>query len=147
MRPITPPSMPRSTARSPPETRRRSSRSTATRRYGAATARPWHAGILWDADPRLAEPLIAALRADPDLVVGDNEPYSGTLANDSMYRHATRRGLAHGLLEIRQDLIGDGAGAEAWAERLAPIFADLNRRPGVHDIHRYGSRTGPVDPI
>ena len=109
--------------------------------------RPWHAGVLWDSDPRLAEPLIAALRADADLIVGDNEPYAGALANDTMYRHATRRGLAHGLLEIRQDLIGDSAGAEAWANRLAPIVADLNRLPGVHDIRRFGSLAGPVEPL
>ncbi len=108
--------------------------------------RPWHAGVLWDIDPRFAEPLIAELRADPDLVVGDNEPYSGALVNDSMYRHATRRGLAHGLIEIRQDLIGEAAGAKAWADRLAPIVADLNRRPGMHDIRFYGSRSGPVAP-
>ena len=91
-------------------------------------ARPWHAGVLWDTDPRLAVPLIEALRADPALVVGDNEPYAGALANDTMYRHATARGLAHALIEIRQDLIGDEAGAAAWAERLAPILADLNAR-------------------
>ncbi|HET7717828.1 MAG TPA: N-formylglutamate amidohydrolase, partial [Bauldia sp.] len=69
--------------------------------------RPWQVGILWDADPRLPEPLIRRLRADADLVVGDNEPYSGALAGDTLYRHATRRGLAHALVEIRQDLISD----------------------------------------
>ncbi len=104
--------------------------------------RPWHAGVLWDSDPRIAVPLIAALRAEDDLVVGDNEPYSGVLANDSMYRHCSRRGIAHGLLEIRQDLIGEAAGAEAWAERLARVVSGLNRLPGVHAIRHYGSRAG-----
>lgn len=109
--------------------------------------RPWHAGVLWDSDPRLARPLIAALRASGDLVVGDNEPYSGALANDCMYRHASRRGLAHALVEIRQDLIGEAAEAEAWAGRLAEIVARLDRLPGVHAVRRYGSRAGglPVD--
>jgi predicted N-formylglutamate amidohydrolase len=110
-------------------------------------ARPWQAGVLWDADPRLAEPLIAALRSDGDLVVGDNEPYSGALAGDTLYRHATRRGLAHALVEIRQDLIAEADGVEAWAGRLADILARLNRLPEVHAIRHYGSRTGPVDPI
>ncbi len=109
--------------------------------------RPWHAGVLWDVDPRMAEPLIAALRVDPDLIVGDNEPYTGALANDSMYRHATRRGLAHGLLEIRQDLIGDPAGVASWIDRLAPIVSKLNSRADVHAIRHYGSHTGPVVPI
>jgi predicted N-formylglutamate amidohydrolase len=110
-------------------------------------ARRWHAGILWDRDDRLASPLIAALAADPTLVVGDNEPYSGALANDVLYRHATRRGLANVLVEIRQDLIGDPAGAADWVSRLAPVLADLNERPGIHDIAHFGSRTGPVSPI
>ena len=38
--------------------------------------RPWHVGVLWNDDPRLPEPLLAELRRDPALVVGDNEPYS-----------------------------------------------------------------------
>ena len=109
--------------------------------------RPWHAGVLWDRDPRLAEPLIAALAADPSLVVGDNEPYSGALANDTLYRHGTRRGLAHALIEIRQDLIADETGARAWSEQLAAILADLNRREEIHKVHHYGSLSGPVDPI
>jgi predicted N-formylglutamate amidohydrolase len=109
--------------------------------------RPWQAGILWDADPRLAQPLIEQLRADGDLVVGDNEPYSGALAGDTLYRHATRRGLAHALVEIRQDLIADDEGVEAWATRLAGILADLNRMPAVHEVRHFGSRTGPVAPI
>ena len=109
--------------------------------------RPWHAGILWDADPRLAAPLVAALRADSALVIGDNEPYSGALANDTLHRHGTGRGLAHALIEIRQDLIGDQAGAGAWAERLAAILADLNRRPDLHELSYHGSRTGPVAPV
>jgi predicted N-formylglutamate amidohydrolase len=109
--------------------------------------RPWHASILWDVDPRFAVPLIEALRADSELIVGDNEPYSGALTNDTMYRHATRRGLAHALVEIRQDLIGDEAGAEAWAERLEPLVARLNREPDLHVIRHFGSRSGPVEPL
>ncbi|MEX0853262.1 MAG: N-formylglutamate amidohydrolase [Bauldia sp.] len=109
--------------------------------------RPWHAGILWDADPRLAVPLVAALRADTGLVIGDNEPYSGALTNDTMHRHGTRRGLAHALIEVRQDLIGDEEGALDWAARLTAVLADLNRRGALHDIRHHGSRMGPVESI
>lgn len=109
--------------------------------------RPWQVGILWDADPRLAVPLIEALRADPELVVGDNEPYDGALAGDALYRHATARGLAHALVELRQDLIADEAGVEAWAERLAAILAELGRLPAIREVRHFGSRTGPVIPI
>ena len=104
--------------------------------------RPWHAGVLWDLDPRFAVPLIAALRSDPALIVGDNEPYAGALANDTMNRHASRRGLAHALIEIRQDLIGDEAGVAAWAARLSPILAAINARPEVHEVRRFGSKSG-----
>ncbi len=43
-------------------------------------ARPWQVGVLWDADPRLPDPLMRLLAAEGDLVVGDNEPYDGALA-------------------------------------------------------------------
>ncbi|WP_067218631.1 N-formylglutamate amidohydrolase [Stappia indica] len=103
--------------------------------------RPWHAGILWDSDPRFALPLLDALRTDPDLVVGDNEPYDGALKNDCMYRHGTARGLAHALLEVRQDLIKDAAGIEAWTQRLVPLVATvLQQAPDLNTIRHYGSR-------
>jgi predicted N-formylglutamate amidohydrolase len=105
-------------------------------------ARPWHAGVLWDRDPRFAEPLIAALRSDPALVVGDNEPYAGALKNDTLYRHATSAGLAHALLEVRQDLIADRRGVDAWSERLVGILTQLNRDPAMHEIHHWGSQAG-----
>ncbi len=109
--------------------------------------RPWQIGILWDADPRLAQPLIDGLRADGDLVVGDNEPYSGDLTGDTLYRHATRRGLAHALIEIRQDLIADEGGVEAWAARLAALLVAINGMAELHEVRHFGSRTGPVAPI
>jgi predicted N-formylglutamate amidohydrolase len=97
--------------------------------------RPWHIGILWDKDPRIAVPLIDNLRARTELVVGDNEPYSAREpAGYSMLRHAIPAGLPHALLEIRQDLIDTPPGAEEWAESIAaalrPILAtpDLYRR-------------------
>jgi predicted N-formylglutamate amidohydrolase len=109
--------------------------------------RRWHAGVLWDRDDRIAGPLIAALEAEGDLVVGDNEPYAGALVNDTMYRHGTRRGLAHVLIEIRQDLIATEAGVAEWVGRLTPIIDRINRLSGVHDIRQYGSLSGPVSPI
>ena len=84
------------------------------------------------------------LSGDPLLTVGDNEPYDGALQGDTMYRHAIVQGFAHALLEIRQDLIADPAGAEEWALRLAPIVDAINRRPDMHEARQYGSRTGPM---
>jgi predicted N-formylglutamate amidohydrolase len=105
-------------------------------------ARPWHAGVLWDSDPRLSLPLLAALRADPALVVGDNEPYDGALEGDSMCRHATARGLAHALIEVRQDLIAADAEAARWGEKLATLLEPLLARPDMHEIRHFGTRAG-----
>jgi predicted N-formylglutamate amidohydrolase len=93
------------------------------------TSRPWHAGVLWDRDPRLAVPMLAALRRHGEYFIGDNEPYSGRHTADySIDRHAEARGIAHAGIEIRQDLIGDEAGQDRWAaiigDALAPILAD-----------------------
>jgi predicted N-formylglutamate amidohydrolase len=102
--------------------------------------RPWHCGILWDQDPRLPHALLTRLTSDPALVVGDNEPDTGALKGDTMNRHATARGLAHAIVEVRQDLIADTEGAEAWADRLAVILADLVGREPLHHVLHYGSR-------
>ena len=84
-------------------------------------ARPWDVGILWDRDGRLAMPLMARLRA-AGFTVGDNEPYSGALENDCLYRHGTMNALPHVLIEIRQDLISNDDAARSFALRLAPIL-------------------------
>ena len=85
--------------------------------------RPWHVGVLWDKDPRLPLPLMAALREEPGLTVGDNEPYTGRNKHGySIPMHAEARGLAHALLEIRQDLIDTRHGVAEWADRLERAF-------------------------
>ncbi|MBZ9806405.1 N-formylglutamate amidohydrolase [Mesorhizobium sp. BR1-1-9] len=106
--------------------------------------RPWHVGVLWDRDDRVARPLIDMLAADKNLVVGDNEPYDGALRGDTMFRHAIVNGYAHALIEIRQDLIATGGDALSWAERLAPIVDAIDRRPDIHKVKMFGSRTGPL---
>jgi predicted N-formylglutamate amidohydrolase len=105
--------------------------------------RPWHAAVLWDNDPRAVHPLIEALEASGDVLVGNNEPYDGALRGDTMFRHCMETGLAHALIEVRQDLIDNDAGVADWDERLGPILAGLNERPELHEFRRYPSRTGP----
>ena len=86
--------------------------------------RPWHVGILYShRDTRLALPLLARLRAERDLCVGDNEPYAGHLEGDSIDLHALGPGRPNVLVEVRNDLIADLGGQLAWADRLAPILA------------------------
>lgn len=89
-------------------------------------ARPWHVGLLWDRDGRMAVPLIDALRRDPHLCVGDNQPYSGRDQHGyTIETHALPRGLPNVLIEVRQDLVATDADAAAWADRLAAPLADI----------------------
>jgi predicted N-formylglutamate amidohydrolase len=103
--------------------------------------RPWHVTVLWDSDPRLPRQLLAGLEAEGDLVVGDNEPYDGALAGDTINRHATRQGLSNALIEVRQDLIADAAGATAWGERLARVLGPILKDPLHHRAEMHPTRT------
>jgi predicted N-formylglutamate amidohydrolase len=93
--------------------------------------RPWHIGILWDRDGRLARPLLERLKREPDIVAGDNEPYSGELENDTLYRHGTMHGLPHVLIEVRQDLIADREGVQQWAGKLSRWLDDAIKAMGA----------------
>ena len=95
-----------------------------TPQFKGRSARPWHIALLWDRDARLLQPLLARLRAESDLVVGDNEPYTGQLYGDCMWTHGTNRGLPHVLIEIRNDLIDSPEHQADWAARLAPLIRD-----------------------
>lgn len=83
-------------------------------------ARPWHVGVLSDQDRRLAEALIAELRASGDWCVGDNQPYAPA---DGVYHSMARHGQDHGLLcamlEVRNDLLADDAAVQRWCDTLA----------------------------
>ena len=88
--------------------------------------RPWHIGVLFDRDERLAQPLLAALRRRGDLVVGENQPYSARNGHGySLAVHGEGRGIRHVELEIRQDLIGDDVGATRLAGILAEALTPL----------------------
>ncbi|MET3843438.1 N-formylglutamate amidohydrolase [Bradyrhizobium sp. OAE829] len=94
----------------------------------AGIARPWHIGTLYQRDKLLPPLLLQLLRAEPDLVVGDNEPYAVSDQTDyTIPVHAEARGLMNTGIEIRQDLISDQAGEKAWADRLARILGEIER--------------------
>jgi predicted N-formylglutamate amidohydrolase len=100
--------------------------------------RPWHAGVLFNRDARLAELLLPLLRHEGDLhegdlhggdleegglLIGRNEPYAASALSDySLVEHGERRDIPCVELEIRQDLISDEAGQAAWAARLARLL-------------------------
>lgn len=83
--------------------------------------RPWHVGILYNRDARAALIAIPMLEA-AGLHVGDQLPYSGTILNATMNRHAEARGIPYLGVEMRQDLVGDAAGQVRFADCLAPVI-------------------------
>jgi predicted N-formylglutamate amidohydrolase len=88
-------------------------------------SRPWHAGMLYNRDQRLARALIELLGRDRELVVGDNQPYSvSDLTDYGVVEYGEKRGIAHVEIEIRQDLLSDEAGQETWAERFANLLPE-----------------------
>ncbi len=99
--------------------------------------RPWHVGVLWNHDPRLAVPLMAALRRHARVVVGDNEPYSGREVNYSIDTHAGAAGLPHVALELRQDLIAGPDGVRRWGKLLADALAPILAQPGLHRVQGF----------
>jgi predicted N-formylglutamate amidohydrolase len=92
----------------------------------AGIARPWHIGTLYHRDTQLPPLLLKLLRAEADLVVGDNEPYAVSDETDyTIPVHGEARGLVNTGIEIRQDLISNQAGQRQWAERLARILGEI----------------------
>ncbi|WP_417249711.1 N-formylglutamate amidohydrolase [Celeribacter sp.] len=95
--------------------------------------RPWQIGILSAYDKRFTDPLIDELQNDPTLkaeaealgerlVIGDNEPYDGSLRGDAVDTHALRHGRLNVLIELRSDLIETPEAQKKWAHLLAPIL-------------------------
>jgi len=90
--------------------------------------RPWHVGVLYNRDPRLALLLFDLFRKEGDLVAGDNEPYHVSDATDyGIPVHGERRKIPHVEIEIRQDLIADEKGQRAWADRLVRLLPRARR--------------------
>lgn len=99
--------------------------------------RPWHLGVLWNRDPRLAEPLLAHFRTDAALCVGDNQPYSGREVGFTMDTHGAAAGLPHVELEIRQDLIADQAGGKRWARVVGDALEAVLRDQALFQMRHY----------
>ncbi|MEO1112261.1 MAG: N-formylglutamate amidohydrolase [Pseudomonadota bacterium] len=89
--------------------------------------RPWHLGLLSRTDPETADIIAATMRGrDNRMLVGKNVPYM--IEEDSDWfipRHAEPRGLAHCLIEIRNDLIDSPQGQDIWADHLTAAFKDV----------------------
>ena len=87
--------------------------------------RKWHVGVLSNRDRRMADPLLATLESRGDLVVGDNEPYSGKEVAYTLEVHAEAAGLPHCSVEIR------------WADILVAALDAIVGRAGLHRVERF----------
>lgn len=88
-------------------------------------ARPWHVGVISTPDRRFAEALLARLRRDRHLVVGDNQPYSARDNVDyTIRRHGYARGLPNVMIEVRNDLLRTARDISAWVERLTDALLE-----------------------
>lgn len=108
--------------------------------------RPWHAGVLWADDDRLAGPVLQHLRADESLCIGANQPYSGNHPDGySLQFHALRTGFPNVAFEVRQDLIATKKEAEAWADRLYKALQPSLSDPTLYRRWGRWRRRGDVD--
>lgn len=83
--------------------------------------RPWQIGLLYNNDDRAAQIALALLR-EAQLIVGENEPYSGRILNATMNRHAEANHIPYLLLEIRQDLLDGMSAIENWSQILSKVI-------------------------
>ncbi len=101
-------------------------------------ARPWHVCVLWDSDPRIPEPLLAALGARDGLVIGDNVPYSGREHYGyTIEVHASAAGLPNAMIEIREDTVRDDAGIARMADVIGRSLEGILADPRLYRTEVY----------
>lgn len=83
--------------------------------------RPWEIGVLYN-EYESASRLAIQFLEEEELVVGDQQPYSGKDLHATMKRQAEDIGKAYTEIEIRQDLIAHETGQRRFAEILLRIF-------------------------
>lgn len=98
--------------------------------------RPWDAGVLYNKDPRLAKVVMEQLLA-VGLNIGENQPYSGLEAAYSIDVHGGAPGIAHMVIEMRQDQVADETGCATWAERLTEALTAALNREEMHRVQRF----------
>ena len=98
-------------------------------------SRPWQIGILWRGDQRLSRPLLDSLEARGDLVVGENQPYSGLRDfGFTVQFHGQRPRLPHVMVEIRQDEIDTVEKAHFYADLVHAGLCRPLADPGLYSI-------------
>ena len=102
--------------------------------------RPWSAAVLWDKDERLAKHLFRSLSKSEKLI-GNNQPYSGRLKNDCLFRHGTKKGFPHALIELRQDCLLRDVDCEYWVNILADALKTAEKDAVCAERKFFGTYT------
>lgn len=91
--------------------------------------RPWDIAFLYRKDKDTSLQLARFIETHyPGITIGYNEPYQASETSDWFVPvHGEARGIAHSLIEIRNDHIGDTGGQKKWANILAPSLCYLLR--------------------
>jgi len=87
-------------------------------------ARPWTMGVLHRNDSPFSDRTLALLRRELGEAAGDNQPYSMDETDNTVPLHVARFGIDYLELEVRQDLIGDGAGQNRAALLIARVLRE-----------------------
>ncbi len=82
--------------------------------------RPWHIGISWKRDRRLADLLITRLQQHRHICLGINQPYPISDEFDyTLPHHGDRRSLQNAMIELRQDGLTSETACLGWVDILA----------------------------
>lgn len=112
--------------------------------------RPWHIGVMWNQQDKLAKQLVKNLKRDnPALVIGENKPYSlkgAAGGKNTIARHAEGRGLPYIIVEFRQDLVSGKRDAEQWAELFLRSLQPLLDDPATYRRQLVGKKPAAKKP-
>jgi len=90
--------------------------------------RPWHAGLLYNRDDRIAR-LLMQLLGRHGLTIAYNEPYSVDDWSDyTIPVHGEGRAIPHIMIEVRNDELGDDAGQNLWAGYIGAALKTIIAR-------------------
>ena len=98
--------------------------------------RPWDVGVLWNRDPRIAQPLMKKL-STLGLNVGDNLPYSGLELAYTLNLHGAAAGLPNCVVEINQNQVRDQDGIDRWTGILTGVLQEILQIDGLHQVQEY----------
>ncbi len=92
--------------------------------------RPWDLAFLFRKDSLTSRSLADSVKVlDPSLKIGMNEPYAIEVNADWFVPyHGERRGIAHSLIEVRNDHLGTDDACRRWASVLSAAIEQFLER-------------------